>query len=156
MGIEIERKYLVKDSSFKGMAVSKHNMIQGYLSRDPERTVRIRLKDNTAFITVKGITKGESRLEFEYEIPYEDALELIKLCESPVIDKTRYNVPYGNFIWEVDEFHGQLEGLTLAEIELPSTDTEFLIPSFIGKDVTGDPTYYNSNLHALSISNLHE
>lgn len=147
MGIEIERKYLVKDPSFKELSVSKHRLIQGYLNRDPYRTVRVRLKDDKGYITVKGKTIGETRLEFEYEIPHEDALELMELCESPVIDKTRYIVPFGNFLWEVDEFHGKLDGFTLAEIELPGVDTEFNIPTFIGKDVTGDPRYYNSNLH---------
>ena len=147
MGIEIEKKYLVKNSSFKKLAVERHRIIQGYLSRNPERTVRVRIKDKQGFFTVKGITKGDTRTEFEYVIPYTDALELIKLCESPIIDKIRYIVPSGDLSWEIDEFNADLEGLILAEIELPSSETEYEIPPFIGREVTGDPQYYNSNIH---------
>lgn len=144
--IEIERKFMVKDESFKSETHSKIRIMQGYLSKRKESTVRVRLYGDKGFITIKGITTGLTREEFEYEIPSEDALRLLNLCDGGIIDKIRYIYKDGDFCWEIDEFHGALEGLVLAEIELPSEDTEFPIPSFIGEEVSGNPEYYNSNL----------
>lgn len=146
MGVEIERKYLVNGASFKDIAKQVEAISQGYLSRERERVVRVRTMGKRGFITVKGSTQGMSRLEFEYEIPYEEALKLFELCVPPIIKKDRYFVEYDGRQWEVDCFHGEKEGLVIAEIELPSEDTQFLLPPFIGKEVTGDPQYYNSNL----------
>lgn len=148
MAIEIERKFLVADLGYKEMAVSSTEILQGYLSRDPERTVRVRVRGNQGFLTVKGITRGSSRLEFEYEIPEEDAREMLELCIPPIIKKIRHMVPYRGYVWEVDEFSGDLYPLVLAEVELPSEDAEIEIPPFIGKEVTANPQYYNSTLGA--------
>ena len=122
--------------------------MQGYLSDDPERTVRIRIRDDEAFITIKGPSSsdGLSRLEWEQPIPLDQARQLLTLCLPGTIDKHRHIVPYEGHRWEVDEFHGHLEGLTLAELEVPSADTEFAVPPFLGPEVTGDPRYYNSQL----------
>lgn len=146
MGVEIERKYLVKDNSFKEMAISRSHIMQGYLCREPERTVRVRVRDDKGYITVKGKNEGAVRLEFEYEIPRHDAEEMLGLCSGKILDKTRYIVDYEGFSWEIDEFHNLDEPLTVAEIELPYTETEFDIPAFIGEEVTGNPKYYNSML----------
>ena len=146
MGKEIEHKYLVKDTTYKEMARTSHHIVQGYLQRDPLRTVRVRIRDERGFITVKGLTRGDTRLEFEYEIPLADAREMIGMCEGKVIDKTRWIVDFGGYIWEVDEFHGDREGLTVAEIELRDSSHAYPLPPFAGKEVTGDPAYYNSNL----------
>lgn len=146
MGLEIEQKYLVKNDSYRGMSASVREIRQGYLSRVPERTVRVRTVDDKGFITVKGLTRGLVRLEYEYEIPVTDARELLTLCEPPVIEKRRYIVDYAGKKWEVDEFMGHLSPLVVAEIELNSEDESYEIPPFIGKNVTGDPRYYNSNL----------
>lgn len=128
------------------MAHGSHHIIQGYLSRSPEATVRIRLKDDKAFMTVKGRTHTDTRAEFEYEIPLSDAKRMLQMCTGTVIDKTRYLVDYGGHTWEVDEFHGIHEGLVIAEIELSRSTRDYPLPSFIGAEVTGDPAYYNSNL----------
>lgn len=146
MGVEIEKKFLVKDDSYRIMAKCVSKIVQGYLNRDPERTVRVRIKDNIGFITVKGKNEGDTRLEFEYEIPLNDAKSMLKLCSGRVLDKSRYYVEFEGYVWEVDEFHGSLEPLTVAEIELPSSDTVFPVPPFIGKEVTGESKYYNSQL----------
>lgn len=146
MGIEIEHKYLVINNSFKELAVTKHHITQGYLSKVPERTVRIRIINDKGFITVKGKNEGDRRIEFEYEIPVDDARSLMTLCMPGIIEKYRYIVPFGGYIWEIDEFLGERYGLTIAEIEIPSSDSEYLIPNFIGENVTGNPIYYNSNL----------
>lgn len=145
MGLEIEHKYLVADDSYKAMSESCHEIRQGYLSRIPERVVRVRIYDDRGYLTVKGLNHGDIRQEFEYAIPREDALEMLALCESPVIEKRRYIVPYGGFIWEVDEFINPRCPAT-AEIELPDSDTAYPLPPFVGNNVTGDPAYYNSNL----------
>ena len=134
MGVEIEKKYLVKNDSYHGLAYKSSRIAQGYLNRDPERTVRVRIKDDKGFLTVKGKNRGIERLEFEYEIPLADA------------EKVRYYVKHDGFVWEVDEFKGELAPLVVAEIELPSCETSFSLPPFIGKEVTGDPRYYNSQL----------
>lgn len=147
MAKEIERKYLVTDSSYRSMAREKRHIIQAYLNRDPRSTVRVRIADDRAFLTVKGRNQGAVRDEWEYEIPLADARAMIERCASGrVIDKTRYVVAFEGFDWEIDEFAGDLEGLTVAEIELPAADTAFCLPPFAGEEVTGDPRYYNSSL----------
>ncbi len=146
MAFEIEHKYLVKNDSFKVQASSYSHIVQGYLCRQPERTVRVRIKDNKGYLTVKGKNSGSVREEFEYEVPYDDAERMLKMCLPPILDKTRYIVPFEGHIWEVDEFGGERQGLITAEIELSSKDEEYRIPGFIGEDVTGNPAYYNSNL----------
>ena len=147
MALEIEHKFLVNGDSYKWEASGKQEIIQGYLSRDPERTVRVRVRDDKAFITIKGKgTGGTARPEFEYEVPLEDALEMIKLCLPPIIVKTRYIVMHEGNRWEVDEFKGNLQGLVIAELEVPSEDYFFNLPQFVGLEVTGDPRYYNANL----------
>jgi len=145
--MEIEHKYLVTSDSYRNASCSKSEIRQGFLSRDPERTVRVRLRDNKAVITIKGKgSGGAAHPEFEYDIPMDDALEMMKLCVPPVIVKTRYIVPHEGNMWEVDEFHDDLEGLVIAELEVPSEDYLFPVPPFVGKEVTGDPRYYNSQL----------
>lgn len=154
MAYEIEHKYLVNSSEYKQMAVSRHEIKQGYLSDNPESVVRVRVVDETGYFTVKGKTfshetskgKCDVRKEFEYTIPKEEAEEMLSLCKKGYISKTRYKIPYDGFIWEVDEFHRQHKGLILAEIELKSPDIIYPLPPFIGEEVTGDPKYYNSNL----------
>ncbi len=143
---EIERKFLVKNEDFKALATGVL-IHQGFLSSVKERTVRIRIAEQKAFLTVKGISKGASRTEFEYDIPFEDALIILEeLCEKPLISKYRYTIPWGDLFWEVDEFLGDNQGLIIAEIELQYENQSFELPDWIGKDVTGDPKYYNSNL----------
>ncbi|MBR3374037.1 MAG: CYTH domain-containing protein [Bacteroidaceae bacterium] len=145
--MEIEHKFLVS-GPYKHLATDISHIVQGYLSDDPERTVRIRIRDDEAFITIKGPSSsdGLSRLEWEQPIPLDQARQLLALCLPGTIDKYRHIVPYEGHRWEVDEFHGHLEGLTLAELEVPSADTEFVAPPFLGPEVTGNPRYYNSQL----------
>ncbi len=148
MGQEIERKFLL-NGDFKSDAFKAIRIIQGYLCSAPERTVRVRIKGDKAFITVKGIgnASGVSRFEWEKEICVEDAKALLEICEPGVIDKTRHLVKAdGEHIYEVDEFYGDNEGLTVAEIELSSEDEPFEKPSWLGREVTGDQRYYNSYL----------
>lgn len=146
MSKEIERKFLVTDTSYRALATGKAEIVQGYLSRVPERTVRVRLWNDEAFLTVKTRNVGITRNEWEYRIPAADAREMLKACEG-LLEKTRYIVPAGDGLkWEVDEFHGRHEGLTVAEIELPAEDCGFTKAGFVGEEVTGDPRYYNSNL----------
>ena len=146
MALEIERKYLVVSDSYRTMAEKSSHIRQGYLSRDKERTVRVRTVDDKAFLTIKGKNVGDMRLEFEYSIPVEDACEMLCLCTGRVIEKTRYYVPYRGKTWEVDEFDGDLSPLVLAEVELSDSSESFELPLFVGEDVTSDPQYYNSNL----------
>ena len=147
MAKEIERKFLVRNDSYKAFAVGNDEIAQGYISTDPDGTVRVRLKGEKAFLTVKTRNQGCVRNEWEYEIPAADARQMLENCRGCIISKTRYYIPADDGLqWEVDEFHGTRQGLTVAEIELPSEDTAFAIPSFIGDDVTGDPAYYNSSL----------
>lgn len=146
MALEIEHKFLVKNSDFKKSAVASIVIRQGYLCRDPERTVRVRLKGEKGFLTVKGKNSGAVRDEFEYEIPREDAERMLEMCLPPILEKTRYIVPFGGKIWEVDEFSGTRTGLITAEIELRSESEKYEKPGFIGDDVTGNKAYYNSNL----------
>ena len=162
--MEIERKYLVKDDTYKQLAVSHHHIRQGYISREKMGTVRIRITDNQAFLTIKGKPAAGhfARYEWEKEIDMKEAEELMQLCQGTIIDKTRWIVPATaqmvedcsnshnvtprDLKWEVDEFHGKHEGLVVAEIELESEDQSFEKPAFIGDEVTDAPRYYNANM----------
>jgi len=145
MAREIERKFLVNSDEYRKSSTGVLYK-QGYLSRSPDCTVRVRTAGDKAWLTIKGQSSGASRSEFEYQIPYEDALLLFSLCEGGLVEKIRYRVPYEGMVWEVDEFMGQNEGLVIAEIELEYEDQPFSIPPWAGREVTGDPRYYNSNL----------
>ena len=147
MAKEIERKFLV-NGDFKSEAFKSIRIIQGYLSSVPERTVRVRVKGDKGFITIKGIgnASGITRYEWEKEIPVEDVKELLLICEPGVIDKTRYLVKAGEYTFEVDEFHGYNEGLIVAEVELPDENAPFERPDWLGEEVTGDSRYYNAAL----------
>jgi adenylate cyclase len=146
--IEIERKFLVSSDAFKTEAFKENTIAQGYLSSVPERTVRVRIKGDKGFLTIKGISNasGLSRFEWEKEIPVEEAKKLLVLCEKGVIDKTRFEVKVGNHIFEVDEFHGENKGLTVAEVELQSEAETFEKPDWLGEEVTNDNRYYNAYL----------
>ena len=146
MAKEIERTFLVTDDSFKAISINSVHIIQGYLNRDPERTVRLRIADDHAFLTVKGKTIGFVRDEFEYEIPFEDGMKMLELCSGRVLNKTRYIVPYKGHVWEVDEYHNDLAPLIVTEVELDYQDEIIDIPPFAGKEVSGDPRYFNSQL----------
>lgn len=148
MAKEIERKFLVKGDAWRKLAQGVHYR-QGYLNSKKERTVRIRTEGEKAFMTVKGPTVGVTRMEFEYEIPFEDCVTMLEnLAEQPIIEKIRYKIPMGEFVWEIDEFFGVNAGLIVAEIELKSEDQAFEKPEWIGEEVSGDPRYYNSMLVA--------
>ena len=145
---EIERKFLVK-GDYKNHVSKETKIVQGFLSTVPERTVRVRIKGDQGFLTVKGIgnKSGASRYEWEKEISLDDAKNLMAICEPGVIDKTRFIVKAdGDLVFEVDEFYGENDGLTVAEIELPSEDTAFSKPAWLGEEVTGQVKYYNSML----------
>ena len=148
MAQEIERKFLVKDSRFKELAFSSSRIAQGYICSSRGRTVRVRIRDEKGYLTIKGPAgeNGLSRYEWEKEIPLDEAQELMKLCEPGMIDKTRYLVQSGNHVFEVDEFYGENEGLVVAEVELSSENESFKKPDFIGEEVTGIAKYYNSFL----------
>ena len=148
MAQEIERKFLVKDNSFKELAYSFSRIAQGYICSGRGRTVRIRIRDNKGFLTIKGPAgeNGLSRYEWEKELPLDEAKELMKLCEPGMIDKTRYLVRSGKHVFEVDEFYGENEGLVVAEVELGSEEETYEKPDFVGEEVTGDVRYYNSFL----------
>ncbi|MGL5016098.1 MAG: CYTH domain-containing protein [Bacteroidales bacterium] len=147
MALEIERKFLVV-GQFKEFATSSERISQGYISSNPERSVRVRIKGDSAFLTIKGVTNssGMSRYEWEKSISLEEASELIKLCEPGLIDKIRYFVPFNGVIFEVDEFKGENQGLLMAEVELSDEQQRVELPSWIGDEVTGDIRYYNSSL----------
>ena len=146
MGVEIERKYKVKDLSFKNLAEGILYR-QGYLAMSPDSTVRVRVYNNKGFLTVKGAVTGIQRAEFEYEIPFHDAQNMLdSLCHKPIIEKYRYKVNYEGFLWEVDEFIGENSPLVIAEIELSYADEKFPVPEWVGEEVTGDKRYYNSKL----------
>lgn len=146
MGKEIERKFLVADfEAVKDAARESVRISQGYLSVAPERTVRVRLFGDKGFLTVKGVTHGASRAEYEYEIPAADAREMLGLCVGKIIDKTRYFVDFEGQTWEVDEFHSP-RALLLAEAELRSESEGLVLPPWVGREVTGMPEYYNSSL----------
>jgi len=148
MAQEIERKFLVKDNSFRDEAIKQTRIVQGYLSSVPERTVRVRIKGEKGFLTIKGIgsKSGASRYEWEKEISVKDAEELLEICEPGVIEKVRYIVQNGKHDYEVDEFFGENEGLIIAEVELSSEDEAFNKPAWLGQEVTGYTKYYNSML----------
>lgn len=147
MGQEIERKFLVI-GDFKSFTTGEYRIKQGYISSARGRTVRVRIKGDKGYLTIKGEAgeSGVSRYEWEKEIPLDEAEELLALCEPGLIDKTRYLVPAGEFTFEVDEFYGDNEGLIIAEIELRSESDKFPVPDWLGEEVTGDRRYYNSVL----------
>ena len=144
MAKEIERKFRVKEGSWRQAKGTKYR--QGYLNSAKERIVRVRTIDDKGYLTIKGLTVGVSRMEFEYKIPRQDADALLEICEKPLIEKDRYKIEHGGFVWEVDEFFGENQGLIVAEIELESEDQYFSKPDWVGEEVTGDPRYFNSNL----------
>jgi CYTH domain-containing protein len=146
--IEIERKFLVTSLGYRKVATSKKRIVQGFLNTHPERTVRIRVKSDTGYLTIKGKSNetGTTRYEWEQEIPLADAEKLLKLCEQGTIEKIRYEVPFDNHMFEIDEFYGENEGLILAEVELQSENEAFKKPSWLGKEVTGNIKFYNSQL----------
>lgn len=146
--IEIERKFLVRSDAYKKEAFEQNRISQGYLNSDPERTVRVRIKGKQAFLTIKGKSSenGISRYEWETEVPFGEAEELMKICLPEIIEKNRFLVHSGEHVFEVDEFLGANEGLTIAEIELSAEDSEFIKPEWLGEEVTGDKRYYNSYL----------
>lgn len=153
--IEIERKFLITSDAFKQQAHSKSHIAQGYLNSHPERTVRIRIKGESGFLTVKGKGNetGTTRLEWETELALADAKPLLGLCEPGLIDKIRYEVPVGKHIYEVDEFLGDNYGLIIAELELHSEDEAFEKPDWLGIEVTGDEKYYNAYLSKHAFQN---
>ncbi len=146
MGLEIERKFLLKNMQWKKDIISQRKIKQGYLNSTPESTVRVRIKGEKGFITVKGKMENLIRKEFEYEIPTHDAEELLVLCQQPIIAKTRYEVLYHGYIWEIDEFENENKGLFIAEVEMKNADENPDIPEWIGAEVTYNRKYYNSNL----------
>ena len=146
MATEIEHKYLVIADDYRRLACERAEIQQGFLSRDPERTVRVRIRDTRGYITIKGKGEGAAHPEFEYMIPLGDAQQLMAMCEPPVISKTRYIVLHDGNRWEIDEFHDNLQGLVLAELEIPELNYTYRLPAFIGREVTGDRRYYNSQL----------
>lgn len=153
-GIEIERKFLVRDGSYRQLASKSYRIKQGYICSGHGHTVRVRRRDDQAFLTIKGpsVDGGLSRYEFEKAITLEEGEHLMLLCEPGIIDKTRYLVSSGAHTFEVDEFHGDNEGLVVAEVELHSADEPFVKPSFIGDEVTGIRKYYNSHLRVYPYS----
>lgn len=148
MAIEIERKFLVKNDSFKREASRKSIIKQGFLNKDKERVVRVRTLDDRGFLTIKGVSdeSGTTRKEWEYQIDYNEALDLLAICEPTIIAKTRYFIRVNSHTFEVDVFENENFGLILAEIELSETEEIFEQPDWLGKEVTGDKRYYNSNL----------
>jgi len=146
MGQEIERKFLVKGTAWKAQAAGMLYR-QGYLSSVKERTVRVRIAGEKAFLTIKGLNKGVTRTEFEYPVPIDDAAAMLDgLCERPLIEKTRYVLPSGGYTWEIDEFHGDNDGLVVAEVELQRADDKPPLPEWAGEEVSSDARYFNSNL----------
>lgn len=146
MGLEIERKFLLKSDEWKESSTGI-SYRQGYLCLDPARTLRVRIAGDRAFLTIKGKSHGISRREYEYEIPCTEAEEMLEyLCLRPIVEKVRYRIHFGAHVWEIDEFHGDFAGLVLAEVELESEDEVFEIPPWIGREVSGDPRYFNSAL----------
>ena len=148
--LEIERKFRLRDERWRQAVddLRPQRLVQGYLSRDPQRSVRVRLAGDKAWLTIKGMSEGASRLEFEYAIPATEAETMLDLCEGPLIDKQRYRLPLegDDRYWEIDEFFGDNAGLVVAELELHSEHDTFPQPAWLGEDVTGDPKYYNSSL----------
>jgi adenylate cyclase len=148
MPMEIERKFLVKGNGWRSSSRSNERLLQGYLSRGARATVRVRKAGSKTFLTIKG-EGGVTRPEFEYEIPPADAQAMLnELCEPPLIEKVRHEVDFAGLLWQVDVFAGDLAGLVLAEVELTSPDQPVELPPWLGKEVTGDPRYFNANLAA--------
>ena len=147
MATETERKFLVR-GEFRHLAVKEIAITQAYLSKDPNKTIRLRIADDKAFLTIKTPLTSESiaRNEWEFQIPVEDASAIMKICIPGKVIKTRYHIPAGKHTFEVDVFHEKNEGLVIAEIELASEDEEYMVPDWLGEEVTGNPAYYNSNL----------
>lgn len=153
MGKEIERKFLISNDDWRQLGTG-NDYCQGYLNSEKGRTVRVRTINDRGILTIKGPTVGATRLEYEYDIPLDEATEMLRqLCHQPLIEKTRYKIPYAGLIWEIDEFKGENEGLLFAEVELESEDQEFVKPPWIGKEVTDDSRYYNANLVSNPYSN---
>lgn len=154
---EIERKFLVNNLQFKEEAVDSFEIAQGFLNTHPERTVRVRIKGNKGFLTIKGKSNeaGTTRFEWEKPITIEEAKQLLQLCEKGIIEKTRYNIPKGNHVFEVDEFFGENTGLIIAEVELHHENETYEIPTWLGKEVTGQTQYYNSQLSKKPYKNWH-
>ncbi len=148
MALEIEKKFLINSIEYKSQATKSTRIKQGYISSMPERTVRVRIKGDLGFITIKGKSSasGVSRYEWEKEIPISEVDELLLICENGVIDKTRYEIKSGHHIFEVDEFYGDNQGLVVAEVELSSENEDFIKPLWLGEEITGDKKYYNSML----------
>ncbi|GAB4048882.1 CYTH domain-containing protein [Spirosoma litoris] len=146
MGIEIERKYLVKGEDWK-QPENGQLYRQGYLSSHPDRTVRVRTVGDKGYLTIKGRNVGASRPEYEYPIPYPDAEAMLnQLCEQPIIEKIRYRLVYSGLVWEIDEFRGENQGLVVAEVELSDEQQSVVLPAWVDREVTGDVIYYNANL----------
>ena len=146
MGKEIERKFLVTSDAYKTQGKGSYYR-QSYLCNTVEKVVRVRIADHKGYLTLKGANNGITRLEFEYEIPVAEAQQMLDaFCTKPDIEKTRYRIPFEGYVWEVDEFMGENEGLVVAEIELPSEDATFVKPDWVGVEVSDDDRYYNSNL----------
>jgi CYTH domain-containing protein len=146
--IEIERKFLVRNHTFKEMATRHFRIKQGFLNSHPERTVRVRLSEERGNLTIKGAgnENGTTRFELEYSIPADQAARLLAICEPGIIDKTRYEIPLDGHVWEVDVFEGENKGLIIAELELESEEEQFSVPGWLGEEVTGQIQYYNSQL----------
>lgn len=146
MGLEIERKFLVRNDAWRSLAKGiKYR--QGYLNSDRHRIVRVRTTESKGYLTIKGITTGVSRVEYEYEIPDAEASAMLEeLCEKPLIEKNRYKIGHSGLTWQVDEYFGENRGLIVAEVELENENQRFEKPEWIGEEVTGDPRYFNSNL----------
>ncbi|MDE5972236.1 MAG: CYTH domain-containing protein [Muribaculaceae bacterium] len=149
MALEIERKFLVSDPDILNRATRKIHIVQGYLSLLPEATVRVRIKDQSGYLTVKGLNSGATRHEWEYEIPLADARQMLSLSQGTIVDKVRHILTDNNGLtWEIDVFASPHPGLILAEVELPSADTPVELPEWIGREVTSDPQYFNSTMAA--------
>ncbi len=146
MAIEIERKFLVMGKCYRQLA-KPVSYRQGYLSTAKERIVRVRIEGERAFLAVKGVTNGVTRTEYEYEIPPAEAEHILaKLCEKPIIEKDRYKIECDGMVWDVDEFHGPNEGLIVAEVQLNRENQQIIMPDWVGKEVSGEPKYFNSSL----------
>jgi adenylate cyclase len=154
MATEIERKFLITGEGWRQS--NSVRLSQGYLNRDKHRTVRIRIAGDKAFLTVKSVTQGATRAEFEYGIPVADAREMLRFSDGPCIEKNRHTIAHDGFKWEIDEFLGENTGLIMAEIELTSEDQAFTRPAWLGREVTHDSRYYNSNLAAHPYSQWRE
>jgi adenylate cyclase len=146
MGLEIERKFLIKNDSWKNEIKKTISIRQGYLNSEVERTVRIRIQGERGVLTIKGKNQNVTRKEFEYQIPLDDALNLLSMCEKPIIEKTRFLIPSNRSTWEIDVFDGENKGLVIAEIELTSEEESFDIPNWLGEEVSSESKYYNSSL----------